>query len=1126
MRRPSTFSSCLLPTALPTNTCHSTSTSPAPLNPALFKLKILDALKNNNYDQLKQLVASIRNGANQYEALLLKNLVLNLAVQVASAKMVHRLLNERDLSIDINHQDNEGNTALHIAAASNRLDVAQLLLRDARINDTLMNDDNKQPIDLAKDLNMVELLQFERSRYVEKVAVEFRNAFTSHDFAALDEILSQPRNYELLDINGNDPETGDTVLHEFIKKNDIGMVQWILSHGGDPFKRDRKGRLPIELCGKTNETMKNILRDASKDQTVINMDKVGGMEAPTYKGYLRKWTNFAGGYKLRWFVLDSNGILSYYKSQDDTNNACRGSLNMKSALLHLDSSEKMKFEIIGVTGIRWHLKGNHPIETNRWVWSLQGAIRYAKDKEKALKKASLGLDVAVSRKSQEITRQHSRTPSSVSLKTVALESQLASLQRPSRPQRAGSIVSQEIINDSDDDDEYDDDDDDDDSTDYNTRQADENENVDNDNGPHAQEISVLKSSMAIELNSLKDLLQNIQKTGSTDESVQYSLNSVVSVISSFNEFSHLVAKRDEKLLKALRKQRDINELWINSIRDLENELMERNNELETFESERRQIKKVLTKRFGHSAQSLEPDTAIATATEGSNDEITQEESAAAEISKFLQDEEDSDDEFFDAADFSEDEEEVVEEVDVVYETSSVAVPAIEVTDTETPHLDEGPVENTAGEETVDLEYTNSLQKEKHQIIERERSFAGYEDPPRTELPLKVDERPAVSLWGILKSMIGKDITKITLPVAFNEPTSMLQRLVEDFEYSSLLDQACSFEDPTLRMLYIGVFAVSQYSSTIGRVAKPFNPLLGETYEYARPEVGYRFFTEQVSHHPPISAVIVEHPKWDYYGETSVKSGFNGRSFDVQPTATWYMHVRPDHGPQEEVYSWRKLKTSVVGIIVGNPTIDNYGEIEITNHTTGEKCVINCIPRGWRASQAYELNGHVFDKFGEKKWAIGGHWNSKIYGKRIGKNDSKADKKSAVHSTGPTEDGSKFLIWSPVPRPTVPFNLTTFAISLNAKPEHLIEWLPDSDTRLRPDQRAMEDGLYDDAGELKSKLEDKQRTSRKRRDEAGDVYKPRFFAKDVHPVTGGEYWKFNGQYWRMRSEKNLPKIDIF
>lgn len=47
-------------------------------------------------------------------------------------------------------------------------------------------------------------------------------------------------------------------------------------------------------------------------------------------------------------------------------------------------------------------------------------------------------------------------------------------------------------------------------------------------------------------------------------------------------------------------------------------------------------------------------------------------------------------------------------------------------------------------------------------------------------------------------------------------------------------------------VYIAAFAVSAYSSTYHRAGcKPFNPVLGETYECERPDRGFRFISEQV-----------------------------------------------------------------------------------------------------------------------------------------------------------------------------------------------------------------------------------------------------------------------------------------
>lgn len=81
---------------------------------------------------------------------------------------------------------------------------------------------------------------------------------------------------------------------------------------------------------------------------------------------------------------------------------------------------------------------------------------------------------------------------------------------------------------------------------------------------------------------------------------------------------------------------------------------------------------------------------------------------------------------------------------------------------------------------------------------------------------------------------------------FNEPISMLQRLSEDLEYHELLDKAAKSHNSLEQMCYVAAFCVSAYSTTVYRTGKPFNPLLGETYELDRQrESGYRSLCEQV-----------------------------------------------------------------------------------------------------------------------------------------------------------------------------------------------------------------------------------------------------------------------------------------
>lgn len=86
----------------------------------------------------------------------------------------------------------------------------------------------------------------------------------------------------------------------------------------------------------------------------------------------------------------------------------------------------------------------------------------------------------------------------------------------------------------------------------------------------------------------------------------------------------------------------------------------------------------------------------------------------------------------------------------------------------------------------------------------------------------------------------------TSQVNFNEPISMLQRLTEELEYSDLLDKAAACETSTEQMCYVAAFTTSSYSTTSTRTGKPFNPLLGETFEFDRTEdLGWRSLAEQV-----------------------------------------------------------------------------------------------------------------------------------------------------------------------------------------------------------------------------------------------------------------------------------------
>lgn len=75
---------------------------------------------------------------------------------------------------------------------------------------------------------------------------------------------------------------------------------------------------------------------------------------------------------------------------------------------------------------------------------------------------------------------------------------------------------------------------------------------------------------------------------------------------------------------------------------------------------------------------------------------------------------------------------------------------------------------------------------------------------RGKLPDAVEKEKGVSLWSIIKENIGKDLTKVCLPVYFNEPISSLQKCFEDMEYSYLLDRAYECGKMVIFTLYLRI----------------------------------------------------------------------------------------------------------------------------------------------------------------------------------------------------------------------------------------------------------------------------------------------------------------------------------
>ncbi|XP_055022375.1 oxysterol-binding protein-related protein 2b isoform X2 [Boleophthalmus pectinirostris] len=242
---------------------------------------------------------------------------------------------------------------------------------------------------------------------------------------------------------------------------------------------------------------------------------------------------------------------------------------------------------------------------------------------------------------------------------------------------------------------------------------------------------------------------------------------------------------------------------------------------------------------------------------------------------------------------------------------------------------------------------------------------------RTSLPAPMYARNTISVWSILKKCIGLELSKITMPIAFNEPLSFLQRITEYMEHTYLINKACSLPDSIERLQAVAAFAVSAVASQWDRTGKPFNPLLGETYELVREEQGYRLISEQVSHHPPISAFHAESLTGDFvfHGSIYPKLKFWGKSVEAEPRGTITLELLRHN----EAYTWSNPYCCVHNIILGKLWIEQYGTVEIVNHSTGDKCVLNFKPCGMFGKELHKVEGYIQDKSKKKHCVIYGKW---------------------------------------------------------------------------------------------------------------------------------------------------------
>ncbi|GBF92151.1 hypothetical protein Rsub_04498 [Raphidocelis subcapitata] len=247
--------------------------------------------------------------------------------------------------------------------------------------------------------------------------------------------------------------------------------------------------------------------------------------------------------------------------------------------------------------------------------------------------------------------------------------------------------------------------------------------------------------------------------------------------------------------------------------------------------------------------------------------------------------------------------------------------------------------------------------------------------------LLAEMREAIMAW--VKSM-GRQIlagnlnlVNTSFPVLMFEPRSYLQKLADPWVYPEYINAAAAATDPLERMKLLLTWVVAGMWKGFDTWKKPFNPILGETWQ-AELEGGVTLFMEQVSHHPPVSAYQLVGPNgsWRFSGWSQpavapvvkfygIKTLAKGRRRLELPDGTVIELFMPHYAIKGVVYAARP-RAEVLGVLRivdaanGLEAVASFGPVKGARHRVLTRADAVCgeiyrLPGGAAAAAARDAS---------------------------------------------------------------------------------------------------------------------------------------------------------------------------
>ena len=419
-------------------------------------------------------------------------------------------------------------------------------------------------------------------------------------------------------------------------------------------------------------------------------------------------------------------------------------------------------------------------------------------------------------------------------------------------------------------------------------------------------------------------------------------------------------------------------------------------------------------------------------------------------------------------------------------------------------LEEKQKENNSKEKKVNEIIINQSNKDIKKnnyffLSEDERDFIdkSYDFNKRKNLPHKI-----VCPKNMIKDIVTNYTKKLPSPVYFNEPLSMGEKQCEKFKYMDLLIKAGNESSKEMQMCYISAFLIGEIFLNLGRSLKPFNPIIGETYEFFDNERKFRYYSEQVSHKPQVTAYIAETPEFAYYGDTLNSTSFKIFKGSIElifkNKAHIYLKKTGDH------YILNPPTVYVKGLMKP-PLYNDYGGTTIIQNTKdiSYRCELKFIEEGWTPNSLGNFEGTVFKDYETIVYLIKGNWTKEIY-----ITDPNGNNRIDLLTLDKNQNYLNNTIESYV--------LPEYSCQLNQITPELEKILPKNDSRFRMDIRLLEEKEEtEDAQNYKLRYEEKQR-----KELCTNEHKILYFTEFLSPETEDKYYLPNGKYWEHRKSRKI------